>query len=102
MSTSPGPPVPVPQTAGTPVAGRLTEADEWPRHQIARTFDTVASDSPHWSDGYYFTASDDAGTASAAILGAALAAVVRTVAGTTEPERAWRITCELASAALPS
>jgi hypothetical protein len=31
---------------------------------VARTFDSVASDSPHWSDGYYFTASDDAGTAS--------------------------------------
>ena len=55
---------PVPPTAGAPTAGRLTKADEWPRHQVARTFDTVASDSPHWSDGYYFTASDDAGTAS--------------------------------------
>lgn len=48
----------------TPAGGRLTRADEWPRHQVARTFDSVASDSPHWSDGYYFTASDDAGTAS--------------------------------------
>ena len=48
----------------TPPGGRLTRADEWPRHQVARTFDSVASDSPHWSDGYYFTASDDAGTAS--------------------------------------
>src|SRR3954469_8828518 len=48
----------------TPRGGRLTRADEWPRHQVARTFDSVASDSPHWSDGYYFTASDDAGTAS--------------------------------------
>jgi hypothetical protein len=48
----------------TPRGGRLTSADEWPRHQVARTFDSVASDSPHWSDGYYFTASDDAGTAS--------------------------------------
>jgi hypothetical protein len=48
----------------TPRGGRLTQADEWPRHQVARTFDSVASDSPHWSDGYYFTASDEAGTAS--------------------------------------
>lgn len=54
----------IPTTAGTPSAGRLTRADEWPRHQVARTFDTVASDSPHWSDGYYFTASDDRGTLS--------------------------------------
>lgn len=48
----------------TPRGGRLTGADEWPRHQVARTFDSVASDSPHWSDGYYFTASDAAGSAS--------------------------------------
>src|SRR5687768_18619987 len=47
----------------TPRGGRLTRADEWPRHQVARTFDSVASDSPHWSDGYYFTASDEAGPA---------------------------------------
>lgn len=51
-------------TAGTPTAGRLTEADEWPRHQVARTFDMVVSDSPHWSDGFYFTASDETGAAS--------------------------------------
>ena len=38
--------------------GRLTKFDEWPRHQTARTFDSVASDSPHWSDGYYFTLGD--------------------------------------------
>jgi hypothetical protein len=55
---------PAPLTAGAPTAGRLTKADEWPRHQVARTFDTVASDSPHWSDGFYFTTSDDTGTAS--------------------------------------
>jgi hypothetical protein len=48
----------------TPHGGRLTRHDEWPRHQVARTFDSVATDSPHWSDGYYFTASDAAGTAS--------------------------------------
>ena len=55
---------PVPPTAGVPSAGRLTRADEWPRHQVARTFDTVASDSPHWSDGFYFTASDGTGSTS--------------------------------------
>src|ERR1700712_1111487 len=43
--------------------GRLTRLDEWPRHQLPRTFDSVASDSPHWSDGYYFTLADEAGTA---------------------------------------
>src|SRR3954453_18039387 len=48
----------------TPPGGRLPRHDEWPRHQVARTFDSVATDSPHWSDGYYFTASDAAGTAS--------------------------------------
>jgi hypothetical protein len=46
---------------GTP--GRLTALDEWPRHQTGRTFDSVASDSPHWNDGYYFTLGDaDTGT----------------------------------------
>lgn len=53
-----------PERPGTPAVGRLTAHDEWPRHQLPRTFDTVASDSPHWSDGYYFTLSDDAGTLS--------------------------------------
>jgi hypothetical protein len=38
--------------------GRLTRLDEWPRHQPGRTFDSVASDSPHWNDGYYFTLGD--------------------------------------------
>lgn len=38
--------------------GELTELDEWPRHQLPRPFDVVGSDSPHWSDGYYFTVSD--------------------------------------------
>jgi hypothetical protein len=33
-------------------AGRLTKLDESPRHQPPRTFDTVASDSPHWSERY--------------------------------------------------
>ena len=47
------------------------------------------------------TDADDAGTAAAAILGAALAAVELTVAGTADAERAWRITSELAAAALP-
>ncbi len=60
ISSGARPPAP-PVSAGPPTAGRLTQADEWPRHQVARTFDTVASDSPHWSDGYYFTASDERG-----------------------------------------
>ncbi len=34
---------------------RLTDLDELPRHQTIASFDVVASDSPHWSDGYYFT-----------------------------------------------
>ena len=45
-------------------AGRLTGLDEWPRHQLPRTFDSVASDSPHWSDGYYFTLGEESGAAS--------------------------------------
>ena len=40
---------------------RLTRFDEFPRHQIGGSFDTVADTSPHWSDGYYFTMGDDAG-----------------------------------------
>jgi hypothetical protein len=43
------------------VERRLTRFDEFPRHQIGNTFDTVADGSPHWSDGYYFTMGDDAG-----------------------------------------
>ena len=39
----------------------LTRLDEYPRHQTGATFDVVASDSPHWSDGYYFTLGDTAG-----------------------------------------
>lgn len=42
----------------TPIEFRLTELDEWPRHQTGATFDTVADQSPHWSDGYYFTLGD--------------------------------------------
>jgi AcrR family transcriptional regulator len=48
------------------------------------------------------TDADHASTAASVILGAALAAIERTVAGTADPERAWRITCDLAAAALPS
>ena len=40
---------------------RLTRFDEFPRHQIGATFDTVIDGSPHWSDGYYFTMGDPAG-----------------------------------------
>ena len=39
----------------------LTRLDELPRHQTGMTFDLVASQSPHWSDGYYFTLGDDQG-----------------------------------------
>lgn len=39
----------------------LTKFDEFPRHQIGQTFDSVVDGSPHWSDGYYFTMGDDAG-----------------------------------------
>lgn len=45
----------------TPVDFRLTRLDEWPRHQTGATFDVVADESPHWSDGYYFTLGDAAG-----------------------------------------
>lgn len=39
---------------------RLTGMDEYPRHQIPGTFDSVASDSVHWNDGFYFTLGDEA------------------------------------------
>jgi len=38
--------------------GRLTRMDEYPRHQVGGTFDSVVSDSPHWNDGFYFTLGD--------------------------------------------
>ncbi len=34
--------------------------DEYPRHQIGGTFDSVDSDSVHWNDGFYFTLGDEA------------------------------------------
>lgn len=40
--------------------GRLTRMDEYPRHQIPGTFDSVDSDSVHWNDGFYFTLGDEA------------------------------------------
>ena len=40
-------------------AGRLTAMDEYPRHQVGGTFDSVASDSVHWNDGFYFTLGDE-------------------------------------------
>ncbi len=46
-----------------PLRFRLTQLDEWPRHQTAATFDTVANPSPHWSDGYYFALGNHAGDA---------------------------------------
>jgi hypothetical protein len=45
----------------TPIDFSLTRHDEWPRHQTGATFDVVADQSPHWSDGYYFTLGDAAG-----------------------------------------
>ena len=43
--------------------GRLTRMDEYPRHQVGGTFDSVVSDSVHWNDGFYFTLGDaDTGT----------------------------------------
>jgi hypothetical protein len=41
-------------------AGRLTRMDEYPRHQVGGTFDSVVSDSVHWNDGFYFTLGDEA------------------------------------------
>lgn len=38
--------------------GRLTRMDEYPRHQVGGTFDSVVSDSVHWNDGFYFTLGD--------------------------------------------
>jgi hypothetical protein len=40
--------------------GRLTRMDEFPRHQVGGTFDSVVSDSVHWNDGFYFTLGDEA------------------------------------------
>ena len=40
--------------------GRLTAMDEYPRHQVGGTFDSVVSDSVHWNDGFYFTLGDEA------------------------------------------
>jgi hypothetical protein len=34
--------------------------DEFPRHQVGGTFDSVVSDSVHWNDGFYFTLGDEA------------------------------------------
>ena len=43
---------------------RLTGMDEYPRHQTSGTFNSVASDSANWSDGFYFTLGDSATGAS--------------------------------------
>jgi len=40
---------------------KLTELDEWPRHPTIDTFDRVVSDSPYWSDGYWFCVGDPEG-----------------------------------------
>lgn len=56
-------------------AGRLTWMDEYPRHQVGGTFDSVVSDSVHWNDGFYFTLGDEA-------TGASLFAALRLYANT--------------------
>ena len=56
-------------------AGRLTRMDEYPRHQVGGTFDSVVSDSVHWNDGFYFTLGDEA-------TGASLFAALRLYANT--------------------
>ena len=48
------------------------------------------------------TDADAVTTASNAILGAALATIELTVAGAVDAEQAWRLTCGLATAALPA
>jgi AcrR family transcriptional regulator len=48
------------------------------------------------------TDADGVTAASNAILGAALATIELTVVGAVDAERAWRVTCDLAMAALPS
>jgi hypothetical protein len=44
-----------------PLSRTLTELDEWPRHPTIDTFDRVATDSPYWSDGYWFCIGDPEG-----------------------------------------
>jgi len=39
----------------------LTKADEYPYHQIAGTFATVATSDKRWNDGHYICLCDDAG-----------------------------------------
>jgi hypothetical protein len=39
----------------------LTELDEWPRHPTIDTFDRGVTDSPCWSDGYWFRVGDPEG-----------------------------------------
>jgi hypothetical protein len=56
-------------------AGRLTRMDEYPRHQVGGTFDSVVSDSVNWNDGFYFTLGDEA-------TGATLFAAIRLYANT--------------------
>jgi hypothetical protein len=51
-------------------SGRLTRMDEFPRHQVGGTFDSVVSDSVHWNDGFYFTLGD-------AVTGATMFAALR-------------------------
>ena len=45
------------------MARTLTQLDEWLRHQTIDTFDTVATASPQWSDGYWFCFGDPEGKA---------------------------------------
>jgi len=43
------------------MARKLTKLDEWPLHQTIDTFDTVATASQNWSDGYWTCVGDPEG-----------------------------------------
>jgi hypothetical protein len=43
------------------LARKLTKLDEWPLHQTIDTFDTVATASQNWSDGYWNCVGDPEG-----------------------------------------
>ena len=43
------------------MARRLTKLDEWPLHQTIDTFDSVATASQNWSDGFWTCVGDPEG-----------------------------------------
>jgi AcrR family transcriptional regulator len=92
----------------TPAAYRLLFRDVWAVGEVAAEDASIAvrallaaEIAALLVDGGLSDA-DDVTAASNAVLGAALATVELTVAGATDAERAWRITCDLAAAALPA